>query len=1625
MINKKLSQQVLYQRALDKVPRLRGLVEVVKNAEGKITYKSSFDGKEFNDIPSAVGHIEATGINTYRVFGPNQMGKTKGLDQIAAEATELSNRLRNVTGIQREALQKLGLGFVLNQDANITYSKFKYEGKAQKLADIVRTKFVKDAGIVNITDDGVTVLNYSVGKKVLTAQQAKEMKYVLGLGTLTDNFVDKVLGSAGTDSFKSFGKLPKRIQGMLAERDVSLASGKVEEILTKKAYKFDDVPAFFNAMFGAKTTQSERFLLAHGLGLTEEEARMASLTKGGTDIFRNAIAKKFGEISGITDNAEMLRIFDFWLDAKNQYGQLSKAQQKKKSIFNIFEENIKNPSNMTSDSDRALMSKIEASMAGVERMRDGEFIGNPNLVNSFIKELQAKRSAITAGTGQISAEQLQEIKDIDNVLDSLRHAKEMGQEGLESVIARLQFPGMQGKGEMYLRKFDWLPKGLRDKLLIMPKSALKNEVQGIPSILLNIAKSHEENVYSDPLMLLYHQDYFGSEEFTKGAVNNVNKQMKAIEDFMKTGAMPDEVKKEILGSIKSELEPPVPIARMDALSKANYLRNRAEAKTIQEMLQSGVDPREIPALVRRITDYYSTNAFRLKGERVDLVMPDVTRLALRTYESSGESGLGSKLYQQAQINLRSLGIDEADQLADLIGEQGNLNFVQFRVKGNRMMFQGSAAHLYHHALGTFDLDDKGLPLMTTFKDADGSDRLAFMVMRQPTGFQEKIFMQADLRDLDTLKAVLKNKKRSGDFQALLNDPDVYSSLNAREQRILGLLKQISNDKDVDLSNESGEDIEKLLAKLRQNHGQKHGFADLIKMTAEEQIEMSLSQSASPLGMDKIIKAGIHSSADDVEFRSFLAQHGIKPDAMPEYTTGNFINVLIDETANLNEKDFVNIFNKSNKSTFKSHKEIKDYIDSLQKGSSDSLAVQSRYRQALQTFSEKTSLSSVREVEDTLGLYINRQSFAVSMHQQVADVLSSMGISGVEDVKFGKVSLNDFYKLNFSAAFIDPSAAVDLSKALVSMAVEDPKMLALAAAMDQLRGQGMNISEEAVSRAMKRLNIKNVRLGQMGEEIITQTGRGFGFLRAMQIAQGKPVEELIGFDEALFGEGAYARIRKQDTQKLVEKIREGAVLARKQTTDQNELDRINSFISSMDRLDAQSAIKELSLKAGSKYNVVGKFAEQATLAREAIEGQIAYSRRLSRTARDPYEAVLNAKYMSQVEAMVEAQQDNLTRTMELARGTFDSFEEQAMATVESNLRSSRAATEFMQGISAIKQIDQSADILDVVDTLEATIRTQFGGRTAETVLRQNLELSGQENLLVELFDKAKTRRINRATIRSVNQDAFERLENIFSRSYLSQNLGYRMSDITEDLSRQLIGLNNITQAYTGTPLFDTELEDFLIARAGYLDQAKEAGRQVSEDAVNVSRRVAAEQSLQSIDQYVNDVGASYNLLRPYEVPDEVKALVRNVDEADDVSSFVKGSYVRFKDAIKNGTMRELFDDKLIRNSAYAAIGLAAFGFIYSARKERTQEEIAGPPLLPGGSAYETDFPRNLPSISDLKYLNPTAAGMQYKINVIGSEQDIQKMQYLAGGVVDGPVDSTIYDSLPRLGRDPYSNIASRY
>jgi hypothetical protein len=123
-------------------------------------------------------------------------------------------------------------------------------------------------------------------------------------------------------------------------------------------------------------------------------------------------------------------------------------------------------------------------------------------------------------------------------------------------------------------------------------------------------------------------------------------------------------------------------------------------------------------------------------------------------------------------------------------------------------------------------------------------------------------------------------------------------------------------------------------------------------------------------------------------------------------------------------------------------------------------------------------------------------------------------------------------------------------------------------------------------------------------------------------------------------------------------------------------------------------------------------------------------------------------------------------------------------------------------------------------------------------------------------------------------------------------------------------------------------------------------------------------------------------------------------------------------------KEFFDKPIVKKSAYAIAGLVAASFIYSGAKDRSQSDMSGPPLLPGGSAYEAMSQRQ-PQIPEGSIFSGYDQGVSYTVNIEGSREQAESFSNSIGSVARGPVNSTMYRGLPQLGKDPYSQIASSY
>ncbi len=109
---------------------------------------------------------------------------------------------------------------------------------------------------------------------------------------------------------------------------------------------------------------------------------------------------------------------------------------------------------------------------------------------------------------------------------------------------------------------------------------------------------------------------------------------------------------------------------------------------------------------------------------------------------------------------------------------------------------------------------------------------------------------------------------------------------------------------------------------------------------------------------------------------------------------------------------------------------------------------------------------------------------------------------------------------------------------------------------------------------------------------------------------------------------------------------------------------------------------------------------------------------------------------------------------------------------------------------------------------------------------------------------------------------------------------------------------------------------------------------------------------------------------------------------------------------------------------AAIALGVGIFASIRKKEHTQQGVAGPPLIPGGNPYER-IPAGSMSYPDAPGGPTGQMGTSYNVSVNGDSEQMREFSARAGLVTNGQVGSTMYNSLPDLGRDPYSDIAGSF
>lgn len=457
---------------------------------------------------------------------------------------------------------------------------------------------------------------------------------------------------------------------------------------------------------------------------------------------------------------------------------------------------------------------------------------------------------------------------------------------------------------------------------------------------------------------------------------------------------------------------------------------------------------------------------------------------------------------------------------------------------------------------------------------------------------------------------------------------------------------------------------------------------------------------------------------------------------------------------------------------------------------------------------------------------------------------------------------------------------------------------------------------------------------------------------------------------------------------------------------------------------EQAIKLAGLSSDSQYahaskNIqLGKKAEDAynALARELQQkSQMLFQNEVKTTS----EASKLAENI--LDQFMKMEQET-TSLLSMADGQADDVSEtiKAMASVRRQIAGEKVRSMIIAGAEG----SQGTTVQDILDNMERLTYTQ---RYRKSRVYEKLTTTGiEENELQQLFDAARNSRIQKALERQGTQNAlFDQLQELMEQA---KDPAIRR-DLIDHAKNTLEVLR--TGGRTVSP-DDHKLAAILLQSFNEMS-LKDSG--LADEALQEARNMLMlSGARRNLDEYSDEIkgllsfGGSGNASGfappPVDLTDaEKKAILEGVK--DDPIDVNKSTYKRLTSNWQDTKMGQLFaESPMIRKSSYAAIGLIAASFIYSAKKDRGEQEISGPPLLPGGSAYE-QMPTRSPQMPEASMFSGYNPGTGYSVHLEGSSDQIEAFRQSAGSVAKGPINSTMSKGLPILGRDNYSEIASSF
>ena len=1755
-VDPRLRQRAL-QLALSTIPKFSNITVSI-DADGNIVYTDKVTGNtSINDLENIINTRQ--GLVDYRFFDPGtgrgalaSIGSNAGALQLDSEVMVVNEFLRAAKTDPKKAqqLRNLGIDHMIGQEVTGEFFKFNTSGRSSIVKSVKRLAAEKGAASTSITDEGYSLLVLKGKNRDITATQASYLRILSGAEQIQPRFLAQLaeVSEDGSQNWSKIGKLAKRLQSTMSPRNIAVGEEFIREhldttiisklpIAESTFVPFQDqvlglasVGTRFELMFrdpasGYRMTDAEREFALTGVGgdeikLTKAENKLKRGSKARSDAVRGMWDKRLA--GRRKDDLESLSATygfkDSEIDVVKQMfdeanAELANSNHRLHATdmthvekqFELIKEKVEGLSKSGVTVGEEIAHKMKVAFTGMEKARDGQYYVTEPFVKKMLAGFQSELDSVvaeirsTGGTTTLS--QSQTVKELQKQIEHYKNVlKQISSNG--DVVARINIGVGQFKGEAMVLSARRSER-FRDPItglipaVIGDVSAIKKEVGSnlARNILIDVGESSTE-VFSDPLMMLYHGDYFTQPAMIASMRQNAGYTLSKTQEFMQSGDAP----KEVIEALRKDIEGDLAIIKdvmLDPQTRMSHLRKRREAEEIMTQMANGIKANEIPAMVRRVSDYYSAKVVRYKNGRADVVMPTASRFSLRTFESKLVRAEDFKKMRSTDVNLGHYGITG--------GTTESLKTVGFRVRGHSLMMSGDAAYLYQHSLGGFDLDDKGIPLMSTFVDSGNKKRLAFLTLRQPTSFQESLAMSADLSDSETVHALFENNEK---FKLALQDDTVLAALriDKTSQEYQDLNKMVngngSDRNNLDRAKVNQEKIEDLIIRISEGHVYPEGLPEL---SSSQVVQMVMAKSPSILGLDRMIE---NKNGQLSPWGEYIKGLGMDPSEIPAGYDSDAIFQVLKKPV---EKDFNTKLLADASAELGYTVRDADHLQEILRGGGvgfrpgDDVRLTARITRLTEEIMRDSANSDAAE---SIGLFVNRQSAAVSVLESSRKILLGEKTLGVT----AQSKAYDKFVGMSSVMTLPASEAVDVAKQVGAEQV----LHNFGTAIDLARKQG--VSTESIEQALKAY-VETLQhpdfspLAAIGKipgldkealdalkipMLLSGFGKGslrafssVGYVRGKQIAEqvsrtgSIDVNELYGLQQAMF-EGGFARIKgEQDKATVNAEIIRGleAAMNEESSPGVSILNPTQKAALDTHIRDLRSQTSEMSLK--SMYMTVGtnayqKYAELDQMVRAIMDiqaGAKAISNQSiinSRNAARNFDPVAREAHQDAVENIVGTVSKDLTSLQQKVTAAMngDDFDAVMMKT-----KSTEVLSDLHKGLSATMEaagIDVATDVgrakganqaLDIMETLSANLQSKIGYNAAKLLTSPTLFNDGSDAEITTMADMsaAMTKRIiatssqKRADKLAVlkAQEAYESVGEL--RAKAEQILGERLASSMAPGTGLSAGIMGSAPVPISTSLADMTRDEAV----AFI----QASRDIRKGRGGVKRALSVEETI--IAQFASRVkghanGAIQEGLRPQETSEAANAFMyyiagrRNLEEAgaqaaEAMKGFLSGAdiptvardavtrsrstartafsagtaYKRISESFRTGALGDALKNKGVRSGLAAAAALSVFGFIKAHRRDHSNDDISGPPLLPGGSAYESGYPSRQAVIENLRSINPLTRGMQYKVYTSGSSADAEKLRSMVGGVTDGQVNSTMYSSLPLLGQDPYSQVASKF